>query len=198
MVSGSIMELGLMLVLASSSPRRLELLARIGIVPDKIIPADIDESVRKNELPRQYALRVALEKALAISSQFPDDYILSADTVVSIGRRILPKAEDEKTARECLGLMSGRNHDVTTSIVLVKNDKIAKRAVQTKIKFKLLTTNETENYIASNEWHGKAGGYGIQGLAGAFVIHLNGSWEGVMGLPLYETKCLLDGMGYMS
>ena len=185
-----------MLILASASPRRLELLARIGIVPDKIIPADIDESVRKNELPRQYALRVALEKALAISEQFPNDYILSADTVVSIGRRILPKAEDEKTARECLELMSGRNHDVTTAIVLIKNGKIAKRAVQTKIKFKLLTTNETENYIASNEWHGKAGSYGIQGLAGAFIMHLNGSWEGVMGLPLYETKCLLDGMGY--
>jgi septum formation protein len=185
-----------MLILASASPRRLELLKRIGISPDKIIPADIDESVHLNEVPRLYALRVALQKAQFIAATYPNDIILSADTVVSIGRRILPKAEDAKTARLCLETLSGRNHDVTTAIVAMQNGKIAKRAVQTKIKFKLLSPQEIDNYIQSNEWHGKAGGYGIQGLAGAYVMHLNGSWEGVMGLPLYETQCMLDGFGY--
>lgn len=185
-----------MLILASASPRRLELLARIAIKPEKIIPADIDESVLKNETPSNYALRVALEKAQKIAREYSNDIILSADTVVSIGRRILPKAECEKDARQCLEMLSGRNHDVTTAIVIIKNGKISKRAVKTKIKFKQLNKSEIDNYILSNEWHGKAGGYGIQGLAGAFVMHLNGSWEAVMGLPLYETKCLLDGMGY--
>lgn len=185
-----------MLILASASPRRLELLTRIGLKPDKIIPADIDESVLDNETPRNYALRVAFEKAKKIAQDFPNDYILSADTVVSIGRRILPKAETKNDAINCLSMLSGRNHDVTTAIALAYNGKIIKRAIATKIKFKLLMKQEISEYIASNEWHGKAGGYGIQGRAGAFVTHLNGSWEGVMGLPLYDTKCLLDGMGY--
>ena len=185
-----------MLILASASPRRLELLKRISITPDKIIPADIDESVLKNETPRNYALRVALGKAKKIAQDFPNDYVLSADTVVSVGRRILPKAETEEDARMCLELLSGRNHDVITAIVLIHNGKVSKRAPITKLKFKPLSKTEFENYIASKEWFGKAGGYGIQGIAGSFSMHLNGSWESVMGLPLYETKSMLDGMGY--
>lgn len=185
-----------MLILASASPRRLELLGRIGIIPDLILPADIDETPLPKETPRAYAQRVAIEKAREIANSQPEDFVLSADTVVSIGRRILPKAEDIETARFCLEMLSGRNHDVTTAIALVANGRLAKRVVTTKLKFKLLSKNEIDAYIASNEWHGKAGGYGIQGMAGAFCIHLNGSWESVMGLPLYETKCLLDGMGH--
>lgn len=185
-----------MLILASASPRRQELLGRIGIVPDCILPADIDETPHKNENPRAYALRVAIEKARAISIKHENDFVLSADTVVSVGRRILPKAETQDEARTCLNLLSGRNHDVTTAIALIKGGKLAKRAIVTKLKFKTLTKCEIDGYIASNEWCGKAGGYGIQGQAGAFCIHLNGSWEAVMGLPLYDTKCLLDGMGY--
>lgn len=185
-----------MLILASSSPRRLELLARIGIVPDLVVPSDIDETEKPKETPRNYALRLAVEKAKLVSLAHPDALVLGADTVVSVGRRILPKAETEEQARYCLALLSGRNHMVTTAVAIVKNGKIAKRAVPTKIAFKKLSIAEIETYIASHEWHGKAGGYGIQGRAGAFCMHLNGSWEGVMGLPLYETQCLLTGMGY--
>lgn len=185
-----------MLILASASPRRQELLGRIGIRPDLIKPADIDETPLKNETPRAYALRVAVDKAREIASIHPNDFVLSADTVVSVGRRILPKAETIEDVSLCLELLSGRNHDVTTAIALIKNGKLAKRIVATKIKFKLLSKAEIDEYVSSNEWHGKAGGYGIQGMAGAFCKHLNGSWESVMGLPLYETKCLLDGMGY--
>ena len=185
-----------MLILASASPRRSELLKRIGIIPDKIIPADIDEGVLKDETPFNYARRVAVEKALKIAEKHPNDFVLSADTVVSVGRRILPKAENIEQARECLKLLSGRNHIVTTAVALAHKGKIAQKTVPTRLKFKFLSEMEIESYIASNEWHGKAGGYGIQGLAGSFVINLNGSWEAVMGLPLYQTKCLLEGMGY--
>lgn len=185
-----------MLILASASPRRLELLNRIGITPDKIIPADIDEGVLKNEAPAQYPQRVAVEKALKISKEYPDAFVLSADTAVSVGRRILPKAETIDDALYCLKLLSGRNHIVTTAVVIAHNGKIAAKSVPTRVKFKLLTKQEIDEYIASNEWQGKAGGYGIQGLAGAFVINLVGSWEGVMGLPLYQTKCLLEGAGF--
>lgn len=185
-----------MLILASGSPRRLELLARIGIIPSKIIPADIDETELKGETPYNYALRLAKEKAQFIAQKNPDDFVLGADTVVSIGRRILPKAETEDQARYCLSLLSGRNHIVTTAIAVVKGEKIAARAAITKIAFKKLLPYEIENYINSKEWSGKAGGYGIQGRAGAFCMNLNGSWEAVMGLPLYETECLLGGMGY--
>lgn len=185
-----------MLILASASPRRFELLARIGITPDLVLPADIDESERKHETPKNYALRVAKEKAHLIAQLHPNAYVLGADTVVSVGRRILPKAETEEQARFCLGLLSGRNHVVTTAIALAHGGKIAMRAVVTKLAFKKLSPHEIETYIITNEWCGKAGGYGIQGFAGAFCINLNGSWEGVMGLPLYETACLLNGMGY--
>jgi septum formation protein len=185
-----------MLILASASPRRSELLKRIGIIPDKIIPADIDEGVLKNETPFNYARRVAVEKALKIASEHPNDYVLSADTVVSVGRRILPKAENIDQARECLELLSGRNHIVTTAVALAYNGKITQKTVPTRLKFKSLSDIEIESYLSSGEWHGKAGGYGIQGLAGAFAINLNGSWEAVMGLPLYHTQCLLIGAGY--
>ncbi|KAF0183810.1 MAG: septum formation protein [Hyphomonadaceae bacterium] len=185
-----------MLILASASPRRLELLNRIGIAPDLVVPADIDESEKPQESPRNYALRVALEKAAIIAKNYPNDFVLSADTVVSVGLRILPKAETEAQALYCLKLLSGRNHIVTTAIALAHKGKIAKRAVATKLAFKKLSPHEIDAYIQSQEWQGKAGGYGIQGLAGAFVMHLIGSWESVMGLPLYETKCLLDGAGF--
>lgn len=185
-----------MLILASASPRRLELLGRIGITPNMVLPANIDESIKDKELPKNYALRVATEKGEFIAKSHPDAFVLSADTVVSVGRRILPKAETEEDARYCLKLLSGRNHVVTTAVIVIKDGKIAKRAVSTRLKFKLLTQKEIDDYIASGEWHGKAGGYGIQGRAGAFVINLIGSWEGVMGLPLYDTMCLLRGLGY--
>ena len=185
-----------MLILASGSPRRLELLARIGIAPDRIEPSDIDETEIKGETPYNYAQRLAKEKALFVAQKFPKDFVLGADTVVSIGRRILPKAETKEQAQYCLELLSGRNHIVTTAIALAHNGKISARTVQTKIAFKKLSKIEIENYIKSMEWNGKAGGYGIQGRAGAFCMKLNGSWEAVMGLPLYETECLLNGMGY--
>ena len=185
-----------MLILASASPRRLELLKRIGITPDEIIPADIDEGVLKNETPYNYAARVSLEKAQKIAETHPQDFVLSADTVVSVGRRILPKAESLQDVEYCLKLLNGRNHIVTTAIALAHNGVITQKIVPTRIKFKSLSQYEIDEYIKSGEWNGKAGGYGIQGLAGAFVTNLIGSWEGVMGLPLYQTKCLLDGAGY--
>lgn len=185
-----------MLILASASPRRLDLLNRIGIVPDLVVPADIDETEKPQESPRNYALRVAVEKATLVAKNYPDDFVLSADTVVSVGLRILPKAENEAQARYCMKLLSGRNHTVTTAIALSYKGIIAKRAVSTKLAFKKLSSHEIDAYIQSQEWQGKAGGYGIQGLAGAFVMHLIGSWESVMGLPLYETKCLLEGAGF--
>ncbi len=185
-----------MLILASGSPRRLELLGRIGIKPDLVLAADIDETEAKGETPYNYALRLAKEKALFVARKYPKDFVLGADTVVSVGRRILPKAETETDALYCLELLSGRNHKVTTAIALVKNGKISARAIETKIAFKKLSKLEITNYIESMEWNGKAGGYGIQGRAGAFCMKINGSWEAVMGLPLYETECLLNGMGY--
>jgi septum formation protein len=185
-----------MLILASASPRRLELLNRIGISPDLVVPADIDETEKPQESSKNYAARVAFEKACLVATVYPNDYVLAADTVVSVGSRILPKAETEEQARYCLQLLSGRNHKVTTAIALAHKGKIAKRTVVTKLAFKKLSTREIETYIESQEWQGKAGGYGIQGRAGAFVIQLMGSWESVMGLPLYETQSLLQGMGF--
>lgn len=185
-----------MLILASASPRRQELLKRIGVLPDKIHPADIDETELVREMPRKYCERVAIEKARAIAQIYPNDFILSADTVVSIGRRILPKAESLEQAKLCLELLSGKNHIVTTVVALIKDNRLSYKTVLTRIKFKKLSDLEIANYLASNEWQAKAGGYGIQGLAGAFIMHLSGSWEGVMGLPLYETRSLLIGNGY--
>jgi septum formation protein len=184
------------LVLASASPRRLALLELIGLKPDHIAPTDIDETPLPKERPRDLALRLALGKgraARAVHSSF----VLSADTVVACGRRILPKAETEEEARACLDLLSGRAHDVLTGVaVLAPDGREASRVVETRVSMKRLSQAETEGYIASGEWRGKAGGYGIQGHAGAFISRIAGSYPSVMGLPLYETVCLLEGLGF--
>ncbi len=186
------------LILASASPRRRELLARIGVVPDYIIPADINEDPRKDELPKPHALRLAIGKAREIAPAHKGAYILSADTVVGVGRRILPKAEDEATAKTCLDLLSGRAHRVFTGVCLIAPDgRERARVVETRLKMKRLSALEMRTYLDSGEWDGKAGGYGIQGLAGAFIAHLSGSYSNVVGLPVYETRNLLIGAGYI-
>ncbi len=183
------------LILASASPRRLSLLAQIGITPNAVQPADIDETPGANETPRLHALRLAAEKAIAVPSA--GDYVLAADTVVGVGRRILPKTETPDEAERCLRLMSGRSHRVFTGISLIGPDgKQSSRVVETRVKMKRLTDLEIAAYIASDEWRGKAGGYAIQGYAEVFIISIIGSFSSVVGLPLYETKNLLTGMGY--
>ncbi len=183
------------LILASASPRRLDLLASAGLVPDAVEPTDIDESEIPGELPGPLARRLALEKASAHPDT--DAFVLAADTVVGVGRRVLPKAETEAQARACLALLSGRNHRVFTGIALRTPDgELTAKLVETRVKFKRLSTPELESYIASGEWRGKAGGYGIQGRAGAYVISLIGSYTGVVGLPIHETVNLLAGRGY--
>jgi septum formation protein len=186
------------LILASASPRRAELLARIGIAPDAIAPADVDETPHPKETARQLAVRLARGKALTTAALHPDALVLGSDTVVSVGRRLLPKAEDRDTAKHCLDLLSGRNHMVTTAVALASPNGVAVRAVATKLTFKVLSARERDAYLDSGEWMGKAGGYGIQGRAGGFCIRLHGSWEAVMGLPLYETLCLLEGAGFQA
>jgi septum formation protein len=186
----------LQLILASASPRRIELLARIGVVPDLVLPADLDETPLPKEAPRQHVLRLAQAKAAAISATHPAALVLAADTVVAKGRRLLPKAQTREEAQACLNMLSGCNHRVTTAIAVQLGDRTAVRAVETRLAFKRLSQGEINRYLDSGEWQGKAGGYGIQGLAGAFCTHLNGSWEGVMGLPLYESLCLLEGFGW--
>ena len=185
------------LILASASPRRSELLTQIGITPDKIIPADIDESLVAGELPRPYAQRMAIEKAQAISGAHKGAYILAADTIVAVGRRILPKPENAAQAETFLSLMSGRAHRVYTGVCLVSpNGDVISRVVETRLKMKRLSRVELKAYIASDEWQGKAGAYGIQGLAGAFISNINGSYTNVVGLPVYETRNMLVGAGY--
>lgn len=185
------------LVLASSSPRRRDLLALIGLKPDVVDPADIDESVRKGELPAPHALRLARGKAAVVAARHPGAVILAADTVVACGRRILPKAEDAATARMCLELLSGRRHRVHTGVCVIGPDgRERTRTVQTAVVFKRLSEQEIQAYLASGEWNGKAGGYGIQGLAALFVEHIEGSHSGIMGLPLFETALLLRKAGY--
>jgi septum formation protein len=184
------------LILASASPRRLELLARIGITPDAVMPADIDETPLPNETGRALALRLARSKAGHIAAIEPEALVLGSDTVVCVGRRILPKAEDRDTAEACLRLLSGRNHIVTTALALAGPHGLSGRAVSTRLAFKRLSDREITSYLDSGQWQGKAGGYGIQGLAGAFCMRLTGSWEAVMGLPLYETVSLLEGAGW--
>ncbi len=181
------------LILGSGSPRRRELLAQIGVVPDEIRPADIDETPHKNELPRPYAARLAVEKARAIES---DDLILSADTVVAVGRRILGKPADVAEAAKFLMLLSGRSHRVITGVALRLGDKVWLRQVETVVKFKRLSDVELSAYLRSNEWQGKAGGYAIQGIGGAFIPAINGSYTNVVGLPLTETANMLIGAGY--
>lgn len=183
------------LVLASASPRRLDLLRQIGLAPDEIVAPDIDEAPLSDETPRRLALRLASAKAEAMAR--PDAFVLAADTVVAVGRRLLPKAETDQQARDCLALLSGRAHRVLTGVAVRAPDgRIACRLSETRVHFKRLTGAETEAYIASDEWRGKAGGYAVQGRAGAFVSALQGSYSGVVGLPLYEAACLLEGLGY--
>jgi septum formation protein len=185
------------LVLASASPRRRDLLAQIGIVPDRIAPAAVDEMPRRGELPGPHALRLAEAKARAASTHHPGAFVLGADTVVALGRRILPKAEDEATARRCLGLLSGRRHKVLGGVcVLAPEGRVRTRLVASVVAFKPLSADEIADYLARGEWHGKAGGYAIQGRAAALVRFLSGSYSNVVGLPLYETAQLLKGLGY--
>lgn len=189
------------LILASASPRRLDLLEQIGVVPTHVRPADIDETPEKGELPNHYALRMAREKAQAIldverSSIGPEDLVLAADTVVACGRRILPKAESADQAKDCLNLLSGRAHRVYSAIVVRNAEQLAERTVMTRVRFTRLSERDVEVYLNSDEWRGKAGGYAIQGLAAAFVASINGSYSGVVGLPLSETYRLLKGLGY--
>jgi len=191
------------LVLASASPRRLALLERIGLVPDLLNPADVDETPLRRETPRRLSIRLAEEKARA-ASQMPlvkelgaNVFIVAADTVVGLGRRILPKAETPEDATDCLWLLSGRSHWVYSTVcVLGPKGRLASRCSETKVRLKRLSREDVQTYVASGEWRGKAGGYAIQGRAEAFVRHLAGSYSGVVGLPLYETVHLLEGEGY--
>ena len=183
------------LILASASPRRRELIARLGLEPSVIAAADIDETPLKAELPRSYAARMAREKAAAVPGG--DAFVLAGDTVVALGRRILPKAEDEATARQCLKLLSGRRHRVFSAIALKHPDgAVRERISETIVRFKQLSSAEIEAYIAGGEWSGKAGGYAIQGSAEGLIAWISGSHSGVMGLPLFETRALLKAAGF--
>jgi len=185
------------LVLASASPRRLELLRQIGIVPDRVDPADIDETPAQNELPAAHVVRLAEVKARIVQPRHPGAFILAADTIVACGRRILPKAEDEATARACLTLLSGRRHRVLGGVAVVTpSGETAIRRVVTQVAFKRLSKTELDAYLATGEWRGKAGGYAIQGCAAAFIPWIAGSYSNVVGLPLSETAQLLAGRGY--
>jgi nucleoside triphosphate pyrophosphatase len=184
------------LILASGSPRRLALLDQVAITPDRVLPADIDETPQKNELPRDLACRLALAKAHHGAAAHPDAAVLAADTVVACGRRILPKAMTEADARVCLALLSGRRHMVHGGVALALPDgTVRTRYVVTRVSFKRLSDDEIADYLQSGEWHGKAGGYAIQGRAAAFVAFIGGSYSNVVGLPLHETVQLLKGAG---
>ena len=188
---------GAELVLASASPRRADLVRQIRLVPDHTDPADIDETPRRRERPRAYALRMAEEKARSVAPRGPGCWVLAADTVVACGQRILPKAETAADARRCLALLSGRRHRVIGGVALLAPDgTLRTRAVETRVAFKRLDDDEVAAYLACGEWHGKAGGYAIQGLAAAYVTFVNGSYSNVVGLPLAETYSLLAGAGF--
>lgn len=185
------------LILASASPRRVDLLKQIGITPGDICPADIDESPLKKEHPKDLALRLAIGKGEAVAKQFSGAYILSADTTVACGTRLLDKAEDEAYARKCMEMLSGRRHHVYGGIALITPEgKTLSRLVDTVVQFKRLSKEEIDSYIASGEWNGKAGGYGIQGLAATYIKFLRGSYSNVVGLSLYETAAMLKGAGF--
>jgi septum formation protein len=185
------------LILASASPRRLDLLARIGVTPDVVDPAHIDESVPKGELPRDHALRLAVEKAEAVATRHPDDLVLAADTVVAVGRRILPKVEDEATLRACMNLLSGRRHRVLTGVALaIPGQKTRSRVVETMIAMKRLSPDDIDHCAGNGEWRGEAGGYALQGYGEVYVRHMAGSHSNVVGLPLAETRHLLQSAGY--
>lgn len=183
------------LILGSGSPRRRELLAQIGILPDDIRAPDIDETPLKTELPRPYCARMAVEKARAVQAD-SDDIVLCADTTVALGRRILGKPDDAGQAAEFLLALSGRRHRVITAVAVRRGDKVWQRDVVTTVQMKRLSDEELNAYLASADWQGKAGGYGIQGQAGAFIPWINGSFTGVVGLPLAETAGLLQAAGY--
>jgi septum formation protein len=183
------------LILASASPRRRELLARLGIEPARVVHADIDETPLRGELPRVHAARMAREKALAVADT--SAHVLAGDTVVAVGRRILPKAEDEATARACLALLSGRRHRVLSAVALLAPDgTLRERLSETQVRFKSLSGEEIDAYLAGGEWHGKAGGYAIQGSAEGLIAWISGSHSGVVGLPLFETRALLKSAGF--
>ena len=185
------------LILASASPRRLELLKQVGITPSAIHPADIDETPLKNELPKDYALRVAIAKGRKVAEANKDAFILSADSVVAVGRRILPKPDNEAEARLCLELMSGRRHKVMTAIcVIAPGSREKSLLVESAVKFRRLSEDDIRAYLSGGEWKGKAGGYGIQGVAATLIPWISGSFSNIVGLPLYETVRTLKGLGY--
>lgn len=185
------------LVLASGSPRRLELLRQIGVDPDLIDPPHIDETPRRAEAPQAYAARMAREKLAAIAARHPGAWVLAADTVVACGRRILPKAETEVQARDCLMLLGGRRHRVLGGIALAAPDgRVAERLATTSVAMKRLTTAEIAAYLASGDWHGKAGGYAIQGRAAAFIPWINGAYSNVVGLSLSDVAGMLTSLGW--
>jgi septum formation protein len=186
------------LILASASPRRIELLAQVGIVPDRIDPADIDETPLKDETPSRLAVRLARTKAAVVAARSPDAVVVAADTVVALGRRLLEKPADAAEAAHFLRQLSGRNHRVFTAVAVAvaAGDTIISRVVDTRVSVKCLSEPEIAAYVATGDWQGKAGGYGIQGPAGAFILRIVGSHPAVMGLPLPETVNLLAGMGW--
>ena len=187
------------LILASASPRRLDLLTQAGRKPARVEPCDIDEITLKGETPRLVARRLAMTKARAAAARSPDAFVLAADTVVAVGRRMLGKPRTQAEAASMLGLISGRGHRVFTAVALIAPDgRSGTRMTETRVKFKRLTAAEIDALLDSGEWRGAAGGYRIQGLAGAHVITLIGSYSGVVGLPLYETIGLLNGLGYVA
>jgi septum formation protein len=183
-----------LLVLASASPRRLDLLRQIGLEPDAIDPANTDETPRPRETPRGYALRMAEAKLAAVMPRHPEAMVLAADSVVAVGRRILPKAETAAEARDCLALLSGRRHKVLGGVAIGCGGKVRTRLVETAVRFKRLEGSEIEAYVQSGEWQDKAGGYAIQGRAASFVAFLSGSYSNVVGLPLFETAALLKAL----
>jgi len=187
---------GARLILASASPRRRELLAQIGVIPDEVVATDIDETPLRDESPRLAVQRLALAKADAAAT--PGAFVLAADTMVAVGRRILPKAETLEQARACLDLLSGRRHHVLTAVVLIAPDgRRSQRVCDTEVGFLRLTEQQKRAYLDGGEWRGKAGGYAIQGYAASFARFLSGSYSGVVGLPLFETAQLLRGLGYL-
>lgn len=185
------------LVLASASPRRRQLLTQIGLVPDAVAPARVDEAPRRREPPGRLARRLAEQKAREVAARHRGAFVLAADTVVACGRRVLPKPQSEDEARACLEMLSGRRHRVFGGVAVATPEaRVVSRLVTTVVAFKRLTAQEIDAYLASGEWRGKAGGYAIQGRAAAFVKHLSGSYSNVVGLPLYEAVALLRGLGY--
>ena len=185
------------LVLASASPRRLELLRQVGIEPDRVDPADIDETPGRDETPRRLALRLAQEKTAVVAARNPNAFVLGADTLVAVGHRVLNKPESEAEARTMLALLSGRAHKVLTGMVVRAPDgRSAERIVETRVRFKRLSVQEAEAFIASGDWRDAAGGYKIHQRAGAFVTEIQGSYTSVVGLPLYEAVSLLTGLGW--